>query len=222
MITTSTSLIPLAEGLTLHLRVEHPLDDLRIAGCPADERIAESAEEEIIDFLLVLHLLEYGSIGLVEGLILRNGAEGAVGCLEGIIEALARQLVGETASIADENDVVDIRLHRVQRDIGSTHPSLRHIEMIQCREEQTRVAGPVLVGIDVDETIHVAPAAGELVEASRGVLLGEMNEDVVIVLSLNVVLEEEGMHLRLAKHLLADHAIGTIGCNQIAARVLHA
>ena len=124
--------LPLAEGLALHLGIKHPLDDLRIAGCPSDKRIAETAEEEIVYFLLVLHLLKYGSIGLVEWLILRNGAEGVVGGLEGIVETLARKFIGKSASIADEDDMVDIRLHGVQRDVGSAHSSLRHIEMFQC------------------------------------------------------------------------------------------
>ena len=92
-------LLPLTEGLSLHLGVEHPLDNLRITGCPADEGIAETAEEEVIDLLLILHLLEHGGIGLVEGLVLRDGAESVVGGLEGIVESLAREFVGEAAGL---------------------------------------------------------------------------------------------------------------------------
>ena len=137
--------------------------------------------------------------------------------------------------------MIDGRFHRVQRDIGAAHATFGDPEMMQGLAEGARMALPVVVGLDVNKAIHVTTTAGEHVEAARRVFLGEMNEDVVVVLSLDVILQEEGVHLDVVVvlsldvilqeegvhlgrtcHLLADHAVGTIGSYQITARELHA
>ena len=181
-----------SEGLALHLGVQDPFGETGMAHGKVQEPESHGAEEETEEFLFALHLTEDLTVGLVKRLVLEDGALGVVGGLEGVIEALARYLVGEAAGIANKDYIINGRMYGVQWYEGANEAGLWDVEVPENLTEG------LAVGLWSTEAVDVAAYAGELIEATGCIVAREVDKDFIGPGLLYVLLHEEHLVLGLA------------------------
>ena len=107
----------------------------------------------------MLHLEEFIGICLFKRFTFNDGTLG-IGCgLKGVIETLARQFVGKSASIANENHIVCRMGNSVQRDIRTTNTTFLNTKLGEHFTEISLMARHILVRFQVGVAIHIATYA---------------------------------------------------------------
>ena len=146
----------LKECLALHLGIEEPLDDFRVAHASTDDTPAEGTEKEIEYLHLMFHLAELGCISLGERLSFDNSTLGIGGSDKGIVQSLTRQLVGKSASIANQYHVIHSMRNGVQRNIGATDTVNLDAKLGERLAETGLEAGHIIVQLHRSKAIHIA------------------------------------------------------------------
>ena len=141
----------------------------------------------------MLHLAEHLTIGLAERLTLNDSTFG-IGCsLESIVESFTSEFVGKSSGITNKDNVISCRWNGIQRDIGTTDMLYWYTKLGKRLTELRFMTREVFVRLQRGETIHISALTGELIENTRFVVTGEMNEHVVVCLSFVVLFKEQGM-----------------------------